>query len=113
MEAGASQTNVQGHEPMSADVARERASVALGNLENGQRDAMEELRVALCGYVGALRRQGTTREATLAAIHTFVATPVTPNGALALTPVVRDALAELTQQWCATEYDRLGGSESA
>ena len=74
---------------------------------------MEELREALCAYVGALRRQGLTREATLEAVRSFVATPVTADGAYALTPVVRDALAELTQQWCGAEYDRLATSDGA
>jgi hypothetical protein len=107
MEAPRAETHVQTHEPLTIDVAEKRASIALGHLEHGQRDAMEELRVALCGYVGALRRQGLTREATLAAVRSFVSKPVTPDGALALTAVVRDALAELTQQWCEAEYDRL------
>lgn len=103
----AMQTNVHKLES-PLDAAREQARTALVHLEQGQRDAMEELRVALCGYVGALRKSGETREATLSAVRTFVGTPASPDGALALTPIVRDALAELTLEWCAAEYDRLG-----
>ena len=46
-------------------------------------------------------------------VRSFVATPVTPDGALGLTPIVRDALAELTLQWCQAEYDRLAADERA
>ena len=104
------QTNVPVGEPPAAHAARERAASALGRLEHGQRDAMEELREALCGYVGALRQEGWTREATLATVRTLVATPVTPDGAIALTPIVRDALAELTLEWCQAEDDRLAAA---
>ena len=107
MELRSTETNVQKPEPAATDAERERATSALGRVEDGQRDAMDDLREALCGYVGALRREGCTREATLAAVRTLIATPVTPDGALALTRIVRDALAELTLQWCEAEYDRL------
>jgi hypothetical protein len=113
MEAGTTQTNVQKHELLTAGAARERATAALAQLEGGHRDAMEELRQTLCAYVGALRREGSTREATLDTVRSFVATPVTPDGALGLTPIVRDALAELTLQWCQAEYDRLAADEGA
>jgi hypothetical protein len=107
MEQRSTQTNVPTGEPPAAHAARERATSALGRLEHGQRDAMDELREALCGYVGALRQEGWTREATLATVRTLIATPVNPDGAIALTPIVRDALAELTLEWCQAEYDRL------
>ena len=107
MDAAASQTNVHDREPSQVHAVRGRAVSALENLEHGNRDAMEELRVALCEYVGALRKQGETREATLEAVRTLVTTPASPEGAVALTPIVRDALAELTLEWCAAEYNRL------
>jgi len=112
MEAGPTQTNVHKREPITPDTARERAAAALANVEHGQRDAMEDLRESICAYVGALRRDGQTREATLATVRQFVATPVTPDGAVALTPIVREALAELTLEWCAVEYDRLAGEKA-
>ena len=105
----ATQTNVHRLESSTLDAARDQARTALAHLEQGQRDAMEELRVGLCGCVGALRKSGCTREATLATVRAFVATPATPDGAIALTAIVRDALAELTLEWCAAEYDRLAG----
>ena len=107
MEQRSTQTNVPGGESAAATAAREHAVAALGRLEHGQRDAMDELREALCGYVGALRQEGWTREATLATVRTLIATPVTPDGVLALAPIGRDALAELTLQWCQAEYERL------
>ena len=121
MDSANPETNVkdrhpsQGHGPGAASGpeagarAREQALTALGNLEHGHRDAMEELRVALCAYVGILRRSGSSREETMATIRSLITSPATPAGALALTPVVREALAELTLQWCEAEYDRLAG----
>jgi len=110
MERHSTQTNVPTGDSPAATEARARAVSALGRLEHGQRDAMDELREALCGYVGALRHEGWTREATLATVRTLIATPVNPDGAIALTPIVRDALAELTLQWCQAEYDRLAAA---
>ena len=112
MNAGTSQTDVQGREPPATREARNRVVTALGHLEHGHRDAMEELRVELCAYVGRLRHDGVTREAALENVRLLIAQPATPDGALALTPVVRDALAELTLQWCAEEYARLTSDES-
>jgi len=107
MEARATQTNVQDGEPSQVQAARGRAVSALAHVEQGQRDAMEELRVALCEYVGVLRREGASREATLSNVRALIASPTTPDAALALTPIVREALAELTLQWCEAEYSRL------
>ncbi|HKN69111.1 MAG TPA: hypothetical protein VJW73_22680 [Gemmatimonadaceae bacterium] len=110
MDEVSTQTNVPAAESPVAAAARERAMSALGRLEHGQRDAMDELRESLCGFVGTLRQEGWTREATLATVRTLIATPVTPDGAVALTPIVRDALAELTLEWCQAEYDRLAAA---
>jgi hypothetical protein len=107
MDAGISQTYVQQGEPSQVQAARGRAVAALAHLEHGQRDAMEELRVTLCEYVGALRREGASREATLTYVRELVMAPASPDGAHALTGIVRDALAELTLEWCAAEYNRL------
>jgi hypothetical protein len=112
MERQSTETNVPTGESPLTEAARERAASALGRLEHGQRDAMDELREALCSYVGALRHEGWTREATLATVRTLIATPVTPDGAIALTAIVRDALAELTLEWCQAEYDRLAAATS-
>jgi hypothetical protein len=110
MEQGSTQTNVPTGESPATNAARQRATSALGRLEHGQRDAMDELREALCGFVGALRHEGWTREATLATVRTLIAMPVNHDGADALTPIVRDALAELTLEWCQAEYDRLAAA---
>ena len=80
---------------------------ALGRVEGGQRDALDELRVALCAYVGALRRAGWARDAVLSRIREVMTQPATPGGALSLTPIVREALADLTLEWCRAEYARL------
>src|SRR2546423_674865 len=104
-----SQTDVQSHERSPTQAARSRVVAALAHLEHGQRDAMEELRTELCSYVGHLRRDGLSREAALADVRSLIAQPATPEGAIALTSVVRDALAELTLQWCEAEDARLAG----
>jgi len=112
MDADASQTDVPRQESSQGAIARSQVIAALGRVEEGQRDAMDDLRVALCTYVGTLRRDGLSREATLAGIRALIAAPATPVGGVSLTPVVRQALAELTLQWCEAEYSRLA-AESA
>ena len=107
MDAGISQTNVQDREPSQVQAARGRATAALAHLEHGHRDAMDELRVALCAYVGALRAEGASREATLTSVRELVTSPASSDGGLALTPIVREALAELSLEWCEAEYNRL------
>lgn len=111
MDASTRETNVQDRGPSQGEEGgpRARALSALAHVEHGHRDAMDELRVAICEYVGTLRRQGSSRDETLATVRALIASPATPEGGVALTPIVRDALAELTLQWCAAEYDRLAG----
>jgi hypothetical protein len=87
--------------------AREAVIAALAQVEAGQRDALDELRVALCAYVGALRREGLSRDDVVENIREIVKKPATPGGALSLTPIVREALAELTLEWCRAEYARI------
>jgi hypothetical protein len=81
--------------------------MALGRVETGQRDALDELRQALCAYVDVLRRAGQTRDGVLAQIRQIMKQPATPGGAYSLTPIVREALAELTLEWCRAEYARI------
>lgn len=87
--------------------ARDIAIAALAHVEGGQRDALEELRVALCAYVSALGREGWSRDAVLQHIREMMAQPASPGGAYCLTPIVREALAELTLEWCRAEYARI------
>jgi hypothetical protein len=108
MEANAAQTDVQQRIPIPDAGPRARVVAAMARVEQGQRDAMEELQASLCAYVSALREAGVSREATLADIRALMAEPATPEGSISLTPIVRQALAELTLQWCESEYNRLG-----
>jgi hypothetical protein len=107
MEAKVAQTDVPGREPPQTAIARDEVIAALARVEQGQRDAMDDLRHSLCVYVGKLRQGGLSREATLSGVRALIAAPATPEGQLTLTPVVRQALAELTLQWCEAEYNRL------
>lgn len=86
--------------------ARDAVVASLAQVEAGQRDGLEELRVALCGYVGVLRREGLASDAVLAMVRELVQQPASPGGAISLTPIVREALAELTLEWCRAEYAR-------
>jgi hypothetical protein len=90
-----------------AQPAREVVLAALGRVESGQRDALEELRIALCGYVTALGRSGWTRDQVLQHVRDIMTQPASPAGAYSLTPIVREALAELTLEWCRAEYARI------
>jgi hypothetical protein len=110
MERNALQTDVQRPQDRADAAARENVIAALTRVEQGQRDGMEDLRVALCAYVAVLRQEGLSREATLAGVKALIATPATPEGGVSLTPIVRQALAELTLQWCEAEYGRLESS---
>ena len=105
------QTNVYDREGSQVQAVRARVLAALADVEHGRRDAVEDLRMALCAYVGALRAAGATRDMTLADVRSLIAAPASPDGALTLTPIVRDALAELTLQWCEAEYNRLAGDQ--
>jgi hypothetical protein len=87
--------------------ARDGVTASLAQVEAGQRDALEDLRIALCTYVGVLRRLGLTRDDVLAHVREIVREPATPGGAFSLTPIVREALAELTLEWCRAEYARI------
>lgn len=107
MSTHVAQTDEHGQSGPRTAAARADVVNALARVEEGQRDAMEELRASLCVYVSALRKEGLSREATLAGVRSLIATPATPGGGAALTPIVRQALAELTLQWCEAEYNRL------
>ena len=107
MSQGATQFDSYVPETQETRDRREAVVAALGRVETGQRDALEELRVALCGYVEALRGAGAKRDAVLAHIRELIGQPATPGGAVSLTPIVREALAELTLEWCRAEYARI------
>lgn len=91
--------------------SRETVVRALERVERGERNALTELREALCGYVTALRSQGLTRELTIDTVRTLVHTPRTDEGTFGLLPMAREALVELSVQWCGEEYDRAPQSE--
>ena len=86
---------------------RDRDNVvnALGRLERSERDAVDGLRTAICGFVGSLRAEGATQEQVVEAVRTLVASPATADGALNLAPAVREALVELAIHWCVDEWD--------
>jgi hypothetical protein len=107
MSEGTTPTESRREASSSTQPARDVAVAALGRLESGQRDALEELRVALCAYVGVLGREGWTGDAVLSHVRELMMTPATPAGAVSLTPIVREALTELTLEWCRAEYARL------
>ena len=88
-----------------AELAAARAAVvqALRDLERGERDSMEGLRLALCRVVRALRSNGMASDEIMAEMRDLVTRPVTPQGHR-VPPIAREALVELTLRWCAEEY---------
>lgn len=79
---------------------------ALEGLETGARNSIEELRKALCAYVGARRRAGDAAEKVLADVRELVTHPVTVDGAIKVTPLAREALVDLSVRWCTEEFGR-------
>ena len=107
VESGRSRSERAMNESDQGQQARESVAQALERVERGERNALAELREALCGYVGTLRKQGLTRELTVDTVRTLVRTPRTEEGTFGLLPTAREALVELSVQWCAEEYDRV------
>lgn len=86
-------------------VERTHVVNALRRVEQGERDSLEELRAALCGFVGALRGEGSSREAAIEAVAELVMAPASPAGETNLSASAREALVELTTHWCAEEFN--------
>ena len=86
--------------------ATERAFVikALQRVEQGERDSLEELRSALCSYVGALRAEGADKDTAIRTVAELIMTPIDPDGESNLRPPAREALVELSTHWCAEEF---------
>jgi hypothetical protein len=93
---------------------RDRDNVvdALVRLERSERDAVEGLRTAICGFVGSLRAEGASQEQVVEAVRTLVASPATADGALNLAPAVREALVELAIHWCVDQWDNSASGDS-
>ena len=87
--------------------AIERAHVikALQRVEQGERDSLDELRSALCTYVGAMRAEGFDKETAIRAVAELIMTPASPVGESNLRAPAREALVELSTHWCADEFD--------
>ena len=92
--------------------ARRRVVTALECLERSERDALEGLQHALCGYVSSLRADGYTAEEATALVTRLVGSPATQDGGLVVIPAVRSALVELAVGWCVSEYGRLEKSDA-
>jgi hypothetical protein len=84
--------------------ARDDVVRALGRLERGERNALEEVRLALCPLIAELRARGMSYDAIVENVRTLVSTPTTPEGEYTLLSAAREALLELSIQWCAEEY---------
>ena len=89
--------------PAVAD-ARDWVIDALGRMEQGERNALEGMREALCAYVTALKADGATREQATEEIRRIVSQPVT-DGAFRLLPPAREALVELSIYWCSEAFE--------
>ena len=85
--------------------AEDEVRRALAWCERGERDSLELLQQALCAFVSARRRDGATRDSVLGEVRQLVGESFTPERISMLPAVTREALAELTLQWCEKEYD--------
>ena len=92
------------HKRIEANVAREEVVRALARLEQGERNALEGVRSALCPLIAALRADGTPYDSIVESVRTLVSRPTTPEAEFVLHPAAREALVELSVQWCAMEY---------
>ena len=83
--------------------ARALAVDALRAVEEGQRDSLDRLRTALCGYLAALRTEGLPKEAALERVRALIAAPGSGDPGWLL-PAAREALMELAMHWCTEQY---------
>jgi hypothetical protein len=99
-----------GSEPVGSTTGqanpRESVKRALASVERGERNALEGLREALCGFVVELRKEGASRDEAIAAVRELMTEPATAAGMAVLLPPAREALVELSTYWCAQEYAR-------
>jgi hypothetical protein len=84
--------------------ARSDVVNALGRLERGERNALDGFRSALCTFIGTLRDHGVARETVVESVRAVVSAPATPEGARTLHPSAREALIEMSINWCADEF---------
>lgn len=89
---------------INAADTREDVVRALGRLERGERNALEEVRLALCSLIAGLRARGMSYDAIVENVRTLISTPTTPEGEYTLLSAAREALVELSIQWCEEEY---------
>jgi hypothetical protein len=83
-----------------------RAAVAraLARLERGERNALDELREAVCGFVLRLRTKGATRDAAIEGVRSVMTQPSGSGDEDSILPPAREALVELSMLWCADQY---------
>lgn len=86
-----------------SDARRPPVLLALQMVEEGERDSLEQLREALCGFVSALRKEGVSREGAVGMVADIIRKPAGPDGGRLYGPA-REALVELSTHWCAGEY---------
>jgi hypothetical protein len=92
------------HKRLDANGAREEVVRALGRLEQGERNALEGVRLALCPLIAALRADGMSFDSIVETVRALISKPTTPEAEFGLHPAAREALVELSVQWCANEY---------
>lgn len=88
----------------SAATERTQVIAALQRVEQGERDSLEGLRSALCSYVGALRAEGVDRDAAIRLVAELIMVPASPDGEANLRYPAREALVELSTDWCAEQF---------
>lgn len=90
--------------PRTSAIERTYVINALRRVEQGERDSLEELRSALCSFVGALRAEGFDKTRATQVVAELIMTPTEPAGETNLQAPAREALVELSTHWCAEEF---------
>ena len=83
--------------------ARAAAVHALRAVEEGERDSLDALRTALCGYLTALRAEGVQKPDALERVRAVISEPATDDPGWLL-PAAREALMDLAMYWCTEQY---------
>ena len=83
--------------------AREAAVEALALVEHGERNSLDRLRDAVCGYLTALRAEGLEKPEALERVRELIANPTSGNETWLL-PAAREALTDLAMHWCTQQY---------
>lgn len=98
--------NASADEPARAAAELQALVPVLARVERGERNALEDFRRAICDLVARLRREGVPRAQVIEMVSRLSATATSPDTHFQLTAAAREALVQLSLEWCAEEYGK-------